>query len=171
MQTGKLVTNLNGQQVTCLAWTADTLISGSHDSSIRTWNTTTWQQIAVFVGHTDWVNSIAISPNGRILASASLDKTVRLWNLEKGEPIGSPLEHGHCFYCVSFSTDGKLLVTGCDDYNTYAWDVTVIVREADLDATRRPGQRLQNPRRLHLGFSTTLLIILTYVICISLYFF
>ena len=56
-KTGKLIINLEGHTriVYCLAWIADgsTLISGSSDCSIRTWNTTTWQQIHVLTGHTN----------------------------------------------------------------------------------------------------------------------
>ena len=110
-KTGNLIKNLEGhtQEVTCLAWTADgsTLISGSHDDSIRTWNTTTWQQIHVLTGHTSVVEAIAISPNGRILASASQDNTARLWNLDNGQPIGLPIQHADLLFCVSFSTDGN----------------------------------------------------------------
>jgi WD40 repeat protein len=135
-KTGKLITNLKGHtnEVTCLAWTADgrKLISGSLDSSIRTWDTITWQQIAVFT-HRNLVHGIAISPNGRILASASVDNTARLWNLENGQPIGSALQHADYVNCVLFSTDGKLLATGCSDNNAYIWDISVIVKEAGLD--------------------------------------
>jgi WD40 repeat protein len=96
-KTGKLVANLKELtgEVYCLDWTADgkTLISGSHDYSISTWNTITWQQITVLTGHTLWVYRIAISPNRRILASVSADQTARLWNLENGQSIGSPLQH------------------------------------------------------------------------------
>jgi WD40 repeat protein len=138
VKTGKLIANLKGHtnDVYCLAWTADgkTLISGSDDHSIRTWNTTTWQQIAVLMGHTGpaLIYDIAISPNGRILASASYDKTARLWNLENGQPIGSPLQHTNAVKCVSFSADGKLLATGCDDNNAYTWNMSVAVEEAGL---------------------------------------
>ena len=65
VKTAELVTNLKGHTgiVFCLAWTTDgtTLISGSFDHSIRTWNTTTWQQIHVLTGHTKAVHGIAIS--------------------------------------------------------------------------------------------------------------
>jgi len=139
-KTGKLVATLKGHtwEVSCLAWTKDgrTLISGSYDSSLRTWNTTKWEQTAVLVEHTSchFVNAIAISPNGRILTSAFSDSTVRLWNLDNGQPISSPLQHNtHGVSCVSFSADGKRLVTGCWDKNAYSWDVAVIVREAGLD--------------------------------------
>ena len=136
--TGKLIAKLEGHTFTtayCLAWTADgkTLISGSEDNSIRTWNTTTWQHINVLTGHTDFVYDIALSPNGRILASASWDDTAQLWNLENGQPIGTPLQHPLVAECVSFSMDGKLLATGCADSNAYSWDIVPIVRQAGLD--------------------------------------
>jgi WD40 repeat protein len=107
-KTGKLVANLKGHTVNCLAWTANgkMLISGSSDYSIRSWNTSTWQQITVMTGHTYPVFGIAISPNGRILASASGDRTARLWNIENGQPIGSPLQHPQPVDCVLFPADG-----------------------------------------------------------------
>jgi WD40 repeat protein len=142
--TGKLVTNLEDiYTVSCLAWSTDgkTLISGSGDHSIRTWNTTTWRQIAVWMGHTSYVYGIAISPNGRILASASRDETARLWNLENGQPIGSPLQHARAVDCVSFSTDGKQLATGCRDNlnNVHTWDISTIVEEAGLSELLNPN--------------------------------
>jgi WD40 repeat protein len=79
------------------------------------------------------VISIAISPNGRILASASYDHTARIWNLDNNQPISSPLQHAKGVYSVSFSADGKLLATSCWDNNAYAWDVSAIIKEAGLD--------------------------------------
>ncbi|KAG2739293.1 WD40 repeat-like protein [Suillus brevipes Sb2] len=135
-KTGKLIVTLNGHTdaVRCLAWTKDgkTLISGSYDSSIRTWNTTNWEQTAV-LEHTSFVYAIAISPNSHILASVTRDKTARLWNLENGQLISSPIQHAEQVNCVSFSADGKRLATGCNDKNAYIWDVTTILREAGLD--------------------------------------
>jgi len=125
---------IHAQDVNCLAWTANgrTLISGSRDDTIRTWDTSTWRQLAVLTGHTNTVCGIAISPNGRILASASWDNTARLWNLENGQLIGSTLHHPDVVNCVSFSTDGTLLVTGCDDKSAYAWDIAAIIEGAGL---------------------------------------
>jgi WD40 repeat protein len=117
--TGKLVTKLKGhtQRVKCLAWTPDgtALISGSFDYSVRTWNTTTWQQIAVLTDHYHYVYdgaAIAISSNGRILASASWIGEVQLWDFQNGQPIGSSLLAQRAYYVMnsmSFSIDGKLL--------------------------------------------------------------
>jgi WD40 repeat protein len=137
-KTGKLVATLRGHTdpVLCLAWTKDgkTLISGSYNRSIRTWNTTKWEQTAVLDGHSfGRVLAIAISPNDRILASVSGDWTARLWNLENGQPIASPLQHASEVNCVSFLAGGKQLATGCEDKNAYIWDVAAILREAGLE--------------------------------------
>jgi WD40 repeat protein len=56
-----------------------------------------------------------------------------LWNLENSKPIGSPLKHENYLTSVSFSTDGNLLATGSWDHNAYAWDISLVVREARLD--------------------------------------
>jgi WD40 repeat protein len=108
-------------------------MSGSWDRSIKTWDTTKWEQVAVLDEHTSWVFALAISSNGRILASTSLDRTVRLWNLDNGQPISSSLQHAQPVFCVSFSAGGKLLATGCHDNNAYLWDVAAIIKEAGLD--------------------------------------
>lgn len=129
---GELVATLKGhiREVRCLAWTK-TLISGSYDYSIRTWNTKTWKQIAV-LEDTCYVMEIAISYD-RILSSVSGDNAARLWNLDNGKAIGSPLQHPEQANCVLFSVDGQLLTTGCDDKNAYSWDIATIVRGAGLN--------------------------------------
>jgi WD40 repeat protein len=146
--TGKPVANMNiggrfGPTVTSIAWPrhGKTLISGLNDGKIVTWNTTTWQQIAVLTGHTGVVYDIVISPNDLILASVGTsDMTARLWDLENGQPISSPLQHARPVRCLSFSADGKELATGCWDKNAYTWDVSAIVREVGRD------ELLPNPR-------------------------
>ena len=50
------------------------------DHAVRIWNADR-QLLATLDSHTDAVNTIAWSPNGKILASGSNDKTIRLWIL------------------------------------------------------------------------------------------
>jgi WD40 repeat protein len=44
-----------------------------------------------FQGHTDWVNSVAFSPNGKRVVSGSDDKTVQICDVETGK-VGEPFQ-------------------------------------------------------------------------------
>ena len=68
-------------------------------------------QIASLEGHSDWVGSVAFSPDGTILASASRDRTVKLWDLETRAPAAT-LELEDSRIEVAFSPDGRTLAAG-----------------------------------------------------------
>jgi WD40 repeat protein len=57
------------------------LASASGDKTIKLWDPASGHELRALTGHTDAVNSVAFSPDGRMLASASGDKTVKLWDV------------------------------------------------------------------------------------------
>jgi cellulose biosynthesis protein BcsQ len=84
--------------------------------------------ITVLVGHTDAVDAVRFSPDGRTLASGSADRTVWLWNMTnpiQPIPLGEPLTgHTGTVFSVAFSPDGRTLASGSADQTIRLWDMT-----------------------------------------------
>ncbi|MBD2607687.1 serine/threonine protein kinase [Scytonema hofmannii FACHB-248] len=84
---------------------------------------TTGQLIRTLTGHSEWVNSIAISSDGQILASGSGDKTIKLWSMTTGKEIRTLTGHFGGVWCVAFSPDGQVLASGSGDRTIKLWEV------------------------------------------------
>jgi WD40 repeat protein len=76
----------------------------------------------VLEGHTDWVRSVAFSPDGAHIVSGSDDKTVRVWHVHTGKQLVMLDGHTHWVCSVAFSPDGARIVSGSDDRIVRLWD-------------------------------------------------
>jgi len=72
--------------------------------------------------HTDWVNTIAFSPDSKQQASAS-HKTVRLWDTSSGALLKTLKGHTFEFNIVAVSEDVKQLVSTSHDKTIRLWDM------------------------------------------------
>jgi len=76
----------------------------------------------VFRGHSDWVLSVAFSPNSRWLATAGQDRTIRIWDTRNGRLSGTMKGHNAVIHDVVFSPDGKLIASAGIDGAVRIWD-------------------------------------------------
>jgi serine/threonine protein kinase len=74
-------------------------------------------------GHSNEVNSLAISPDGKTLASGSFDNTIKLWNLATGEQIRTLTGHSKSLESVVISPDGKTLASSSRDNTIKLWNL------------------------------------------------
>ena len=67
---------------------------------------------ATLQGHEDSVTSLAVTPDGSLLASGSEDNTIRLWHLPDGECAATLRGPGLFVYSLAVTPDGSLLASG-----------------------------------------------------------
>jgi WD40 repeat protein len=115
-------------EIDCPAWggavSADgRLLALRNGKDIYLWDITTGKFLRQFTGHTSYVFSVAISPDGQTLASGSRDKTVRLWDVATGRELRQLTGHTEYVSSVAISADGQTLASGSGDETVRLWDV------------------------------------------------
>ena len=85
-----------------------------------------------FLGHTDVVFALDISPDGRTILSGSDDKTLILWDIETGEMLKQLEGHTTWLNDAVFSPDGQLAASVSDEM-AILWDVPTgrMIRQFD----------------------------------------
>ena len=75
----------------------------------------------ILTGHDDWINGLAISPDGTWLVSGG-GATVKTWDLETGERRVTLAGHPDMVVSVAITPDSKRILSGSDDDTLRVWD-------------------------------------------------
>jgi len=63
------------------------VVSGGWDNLVKVWSLNGLKCLHTLRGHTGYVTSVTVSPDGSLCASAGKDGTARLWDLSRGEHL------------------------------------------------------------------------------------
>jgi WD40 repeat protein len=81
------------------------------------------QLAARWRGHTDDINSVAFSRDGRRVVSASADRTVRVWEVATGECQAVLRGHTGVVFAAVFHPDGTRIASASRDQTIRLWEV------------------------------------------------
>ncbi len=88
------------------------------------WNRLIHQDVFTLKGHSDKVQAVAYSFDGKRILTASWDKTAKVWDAVTGREIVTLKGHDGV-YSAAFSPDGKRVVTGASDFTAIRGEVDV----------------------------------------------
>jgi len=102
-----------------------TIVTAGYDGRLIWWPVAGEkpEPLRVVAAHKGWVRSVAVSPDGSLLASVGNDLVVRLWNMQDGTLIREMPGHESHIYNVVFHPSGKRLATGDLMGNLFDWEV------------------------------------------------
>lgn len=99
------------------------LLTASHDRTLQTWSASWGHKQLTFTGHSDWVRSAHICPQGLWAGSGADDGRVLLWDLASGQEVAALVGHSAPVSVVQFCPhEGGLLSVGWDG-TARLWDV------------------------------------------------
>ncbi|OAI46318.1 hypothetical protein AYO44_11495 [Planctomycetaceae bacterium SCGC AG-212-F19] len=105
-----------------------TIVTGGGDRIIRIWDAATAQELAKLTGHRHPIQSLAISPDGALLASGEGDLggpsgDVKIWDLPRRRELASLPPHSQGAPSLAFAPNGKVLATASWRGVINLWDV------------------------------------------------
>jgi len=78
------------------------IVSAGWDKVVKVWNLNHCKIRTNLLGHTGYVNSVTVSPDGSLCASGGKDGTAMLWDLNEGRHLSS-LDAGDIIHALVFS--------------------------------------------------------------------
>lgn len=109
-------------------------VSVSQDSCLKVWDLAeklssiekenTLNVRCTELAHEKDINTVAISPNDKLVATGSQDKTAKLWTAESLQLVGVLRGHRRGVWCVRFSPIDQVLMTTSADCTIKLWSLT-----------------------------------------------
>jgi guanine nucleotide-binding protein subunit beta-2-like 1 protein len=97
------------------------IVSAGWDKKVKVWNLNTMKLQSDLVGHTGFVSTVTVSPDGSLCASGGKDGKAMLWDLNAGERLYE-LEAHETIHCLTFSPNRYWLCAATQN-SIKIWDL------------------------------------------------
>ena len=112
-----------GGRILGLSYWNNIVAAGSRDGDIIILDAITGSQTAILSAHTEEINTLTFSSDGKSLVSGSDDETVKLWDTQTGGVVRTFSGHTGLVQSVSISADHAKIASGSNDKTVRLWDV------------------------------------------------
>lgn len=111
---------------------APLFVTASYDKTVQVWSPTDFRPKARLAGHTAYVSTIAVSPDGSLCASGGRDGVAMLWDLTEGKRLYS-LAAGTEIHALCFSPN-RYWLCAATNKGVLIWDLESKAEVAVLNA-------------------------------------
>jgi len=118
------------------------IVSSGWDKVVKVWNLTNCSLLTNLYGHTGYINTVTVSPDGSLCASGGKDGTAMLWDVNEGKHLYS-LDAGDIIHSLCFSPTSYWLCAGTSSC-IKIWDLETKRVVCELNKTY-PDFFINNP--------------------------
>lgn len=104
------------------------IVSSSADHlTIR--DAATGAELGIGRGHDGYIQSLAVSPDGKFAVTGGVDRTIRVWEIPTAREVARWEAHDSAVTALAFSPDGAMLASGSLQGALKLWNVPALRRE------------------------------------------
>ena len=89
----------------------------------------TGAELGVGYGHDGYIQSLAVSPDGKFAVTGGLDRTIRVWEIPTARELARWEAHDSAVTALAFSPDGATLASGSIQGAIKLWNLPALRRE------------------------------------------
>merc|ERR1711976_15873 len=118
-----------------------TIVSCGWDKTVRVWNLANCKLKVAHRGHTGYLNTVTVSPDGSLCASGGKDSLCMLWDLNEGKHLYT-LNNSDTIHALAFSPNRYwLCVASGPNINIWDLETKSLIEELKQEVVNQNGKR------------------------------